>query len=108
MWSPASVAVGGRINAVTSGICHRAAISRAWAPTNSTVAWIRLWTRQPYPLHFSCNALELGPAKFCRPVKNTDANLRFSLLIFKMSCFEFGPGTAFHRPIWVSARLRLL
>ncbi|MEX2746460.1 hypothetical protein AB3480_36080, partial [Rhizobium mongolense] len=57
----------------------------------STVAWIRLWTRQPYPLHFSCNALELGPAKFCHPVKNTDANLRFSLLIVKMSRFEFGP-----------------
>ncbi|WP_438270388.1 hypothetical protein, partial [Rhizobium mongolense] len=44
-----------------------------------------------YPLHFSCNALELGPAKFCHPVKNTDANLRFSLLIVKMSRFEFGP-----------------
>lgn len=57
----------------------------------STVAWIRLWARQPYPLHFSCNALELGPAKFCHPVKNTDANLCFSLLIVKMSRFEFGP-----------------
>jgi len=34
-----------------------------------------------YPLHFSCNALELGSAKFCHPVKNTDANLCFSLLI---------------------------
>lgn len=57
----------------------------------STVAWIRLWARQSYPLHFSCNALELGPAKFCHPVKNTDANLCFSLLIVKMSRFEFGP-----------------
>ncbi|MHC2302945.1 hypothetical protein ACVJBD_007212 [Rhizobium mongolense] len=57
----------------------------------STVAWIRLWTRQPYPLHFSCNALELGPAKFCHPVKNTDTNLCFGLLIVKMSRFEFGP-----------------
>ncbi len=47
--------------------------------------------RQPYPLHFSCNALELGPAKFCHPIKNTDANLCFSLLIVKMSRFEFGP-----------------
>ncbi|WP_192937273.1 hypothetical protein [Sinorhizobium meliloti] len=45
------------------------------------------------PIHciFSCNALELGSAKFCHPVKNTDANLCFSLLIVKMSRFEFGP-----------------
>ncbi len=63
----------------------------ARALLRSTVAWIRLWTRQAYPLHFSCNALELGPAKFCHPVKNTCANLCFSLLIGKMSRFHFGP-----------------
>ena len=56
----------------------------------STVAWIRLWARQAYPLHFSCKALELRPAKFCHPVKNTAANLCFSLLIVKMSRFDFG------------------
>ncbi|MDX0575066.1 hypothetical protein GOD68_33965 [Sinorhizobium medicae] len=39
---------------------------------------------------FFMQALELGPAKFCHPVKNTDADLCFSLLIVKMSRFEFG------------------
>jgi hypothetical protein len=42
-------------------------------------------------LHFSCNALELGTAKFGHPVENTDANLCFSLLIVEMSGFEFSP-----------------
>ncbi len=57
-----------------AGVAGLARGERACQATHdSTVAWIRLWARQPYPLHFSCNALELGPAKFCHPVKNTDA-----------------------------------
>ncbi|MFA1625860.1 ATP-dependent Clp protease proteolytic subunit, partial [Rhizobium mongolense] len=83
--------MGATIHTHNSGAVDSAALVPFLAGTRSTVAWIRLWTKQPYPLHFSCNALELGPAKFCHPVKNTDTNLCFGLLIVKMSRFEFGP-----------------
>lgn len=74
----------------------------------STVVWLRLWAVQPYPLHFSCRRSNLGRPSSVIRLRTRTPIFASVFSLSKCRALSLAPITAFHRPIWVSARLHLL